>query len=159
MDIEIVENFVSQKKDMILSINDPGTGQRTNTKMLLHKSKVNFESFDITAMDVFPTPISLKSLKETESKVVVIDIDPSLANASTWMYLPDMIKEAKQDGLQLLVIIENRTTNKPTTNSDAYFFSSVDDLLEKLESINKGFDFDDKVESFKTNSNTNRPRM
>lgn len=143
MDNEIVENFVNQKKDMILSVNNTGTGQRTNIKMVLHKSKVNFEYFDITATDVFPTQINLKSLKETEGKVVVLDVDPSVSNQSSWMHLPEMIKDAKEDGLQLLVIVDNRSFNKPQTNSDAYFFSSTDELLNKLELINKGMDFED----------------
>jgi hypothetical protein len=143
MDIEIVENFVNQKKDMILSINNPDSGQRTNTKMLLHKKGINFEYFDITATDVFPIPTNLKSLKETDSKVVVIDIDPSIASVSTWMHLPEMIMETKQDGLQLLVIIDNKTIDKPKTNSDAYFFSTIDDLLKHLETINKNADFDE----------------
>jgi hypothetical protein len=150
MDIGIVENFVNQKKDMILSINNSDAGQRTNTKMLLHKTGVKFESFDITATDVFPIPTNLKSLKETDSKVVVIDIDPSIANESTWMHLPEMIMEAKKDGLQLLVIIDNKTINKPKTNSDTYFFSTIDDLLIQLGNINKGADFDEDF-SFITN--------
>lgn len=145
MDIEIVENFVNQKKDMILSVNNTDAGQRTNIKMLLDKCHVNYESFDITATDVFPTQINLKSLKETDSKVVVIDIDNSLANSTTWMHLPEMIKEAKQDGLQLLVIMENRTMKKPNTNSDAYFFSSIDDLINQLEEINKDVDLEESI--------------
>jgi hypothetical protein len=150
MDIEIVENFVNQKKDMILSINNPGSGQRTNLKMLLHKSHINFEYFDITATDVFPEPTNIKSLKQTDSKTVLIDIDPSLSTSSTWIHLPEMIKKAKDDGLQVLVIVDNRTADKPKTNSDAYFFSSIDDLITHLGTINKGAELD---ENFSVNAN------
>lgn len=159
MDIEIVENFVNQKKDMILSINNTDSGQRTNTKMLLHKSKINFESFDITANDLFPIATSLKSLKETESKVVVIDIDASVDNASTWMHLPDMIKEAKKDGLQIMVIVDNRTINKPKTNSDVYFFSKIDDLIKQLEEINKDSAVDDNFSFGNRHQEKSKPKF
>jgi hypothetical protein len=158
MDNEIVENFVNQKKDMILSVNNTDSGQRTNIKMLLHKSKINFEYFDITATDVFPTQINLKSLKETDGKVVVLDVDPSVSNPSGWMHLPEMIRDAKEDGLQLLVIVDNRSFNKPKTNSDAYFFSSTDELVNKLELINKGMDLEDN-QSFKSSVQKSKPKF
>jgi hypothetical protein len=141
MQNEIIEN-INKNKDIILCVNTLKDGQRDDFTKLLKNSNINYEllivdpigDYELNAVN---KDLFIKSIQHYTSNCKTVYVDISHLEDSSLEHYKFLVQELKKANLQVLIVMDNRTLNKSETDSKAYFFSSTNELLEKLENVVK----------------------